>query len=153
MVVDIGIHDVTVHNYREMLSLHVAPAQLHFIETPKQCLRDAAIWKEYRPVGLYVDRQLVGFAMYGYFPDEAVNGRLWIDRILIDESHQGKGFGRLFMRALIEKLEDEYGRQPIYLSVYQENEGAVHLYERLGFQFINELDINGEQIMRLETGR
>ncbi|WP_272493173.1 hypothetical protein [Sporosarcina cyprini] len=89
MVVDIGIHDVTVQNYRDMLCLHVAPAQLHFIETPQQCLRDAEIWKEYRPVGLYADGLLVGFAMYGFFPGEAVTGRLWIDRVLIDESHQG----------------------------------------------------------------
>ena len=151
MVVDIGIHDVTVQNYRDMLCLHVAPAQLHFIETPQQCLRDAEIWKEYRPVGLYADGLLVGFAMYGFFPGEAVTGRLWIDRVLIDESHQGKGLGTLFMRALIGKLTAEYGKQPIYLSVYQENAGAVHLYEKLGFQFIDELDVNGEHIMKLET--
>lgn len=144
----IKIHDVTKDNYRDILNLTVARSQLNFVESPYECLEDSVEQKEYRPVGLYAEDRLIGFAMYGFFPGEKKQGRLWIDRILIDEEEQGKGFGESSMITLIDKVTKEYGEQPIFLSVYQDNKGAIYLYEKLGFKFINELDINGEEIMR-----
>lgn len=143
----VSIQAVTKENYQEILKLRVATSQSDYIETPMECLTEATECKYYKPVGLYSDDQLVGFAMYGYFPDETKRGRLWIDRILIDSHYQGKGLGTLFMEALIEKVEEEYGEQPIFLSVYPDNKGAIHLYDKLGFVFNNEFDINGESIM------
>lgn len=144
----IEIHDVTKENYEEILSLQVAHSQTDFVESPYECLEDSIEEKAYRPVGLYTEGRLVGFAMYGFLPQKKEQGRLWIDRILIDEDEQGKGFGEASMQALIKKVIDLYGKQPIYLSVYLDNEGAIYLYKKLGFEFIDELDINGEQIMR-----
>ncbi|MDW0110635.1 GNAT family N-acetyltransferase [Sporosarcina aquimarina] len=142
------IHDVTATNYRDILKLTVAQSQKDYIESPYECLEDSVEWKQFKPVGLYVDGELVGFAMYGFFKSEGDRGRLWIDRLLIDKQFQGRGYGTHFMEKLIGKVEVEYGQQPIYLSVYPDNEGAVHLYKKLGFEFIDERDINGEHIMR-----
>ena len=44
------------------------------------------LWK---PVGIYDKDILIGFAMYGCFP-EPVPGQLWLDRLLIDKKYQGK---------------------------------------------------------------
>ncbi len=143
----LSIDTVTKDNYREILKLSVSSAQTNFIESTLECLTDANEQQEYKPVGLYVNEQLVGFAMYGYFPDETKKGRLWIDRLLIDAQFQGQGLGTRFMEALIVRVEKEYGIQPIYLSVYPENKGAIHIYQKFGFTFINEFDINGESIM------
>ena len=63
------IRKVTDDNKNEILSLRVAEDQMHFIETIEECLSDAEQWKEFRPVGLYVDEVPVGFAMYGYLGD------------------------------------------------------------------------------------
>ncbi|MHA6260081.1 GNAT family N-acetyltransferase [Sporosarcina sp. CAU 1771] len=144
----IAIHDVTKYNYQEVLKLKVSKSQLNFIETTYESLVDSVKWKEYKPVGLYQDYQLVGFAMYGFFAEETKTGRLWIDRFLIDENYQGFGLGTLFMETLIQKVTEEYGQQAIYLSVYPENEGAFYLYEKFGFCVTGELDVNGEQIMK-----
>ena len=144
---NISIQAVTKENYQEILKLRVAVSQSDYIETPMECLTEATECEFYKPVGLYSDDELVGFAMYGFFPNETKRGRLWIDRILIDSSYQGKGLGTLFMEALIEKVEEEYGKQPIFLSVYPDNKGAIHLYDKLGFVFTDEFDINGESIM------
>lgn len=145
---NLEIHDVTVANYREILKLEVAQSQKEYIETPYECLEDSVEWKEFKPVGLYADQELVGFAMYGFFKDEGSSGRLWIDRLLIDHQFQTKGLGRQFMRDLIERVIEEYGQQPIFLSVYLENTKAVKLYSQLGFEFTNERDINGEHTMK-----
>lgn len=145
---NLEIHGVTATNYRDILQLTVAQSQKDYIESPYECLVDSVEWKQFKPVGLYVNEELVGFAMYGFFEEEGKHGRLWIDRLLIDEHFQGRGYGTQFMKKLIKKVTAEYGQQPIYLSVYPENEGAVHLYQKLGFEFIDERDINGEHIMR-----
>ncbi|MGG0642528.1 GNAT family N-acetyltransferase [Sporosarcina gallistercoris] len=145
---NLEIHDVTATNYRDILELKVAQSQKDYIETPYECLEDSVEWKQFKPVGLYANNELVGFSMYGFFEEEGLQGRLWIDRLLIDERFQGRGLGTEFMKKLIETVSKEYGEQPIFLSVYPENEGAVRLYERLDFEFIGERDVNGEYIMR-----
>lgn len=142
------IRTVTKDNQEEMLSLRVAERQRHFIETIEESLAEAEQWEEFRPVGLYVDDEPVGFAMYGYLGDGKGGGNVWIDRLLIDKNFQGKGFGRHFMELLMQRVSDEYGEQPIYLSVYPVNTDAIRLYEKLGFVFIGEYDSKGEQIMQ-----
>lgn len=139
---------VSEANRIEILNLRVAEDQRGFIETIEECLAEAEQWKEFRPVGLYVNNVPIGFAMYGSLKDSQGGNNLWIDRMLIDEQFQSKGFGRMFMKLLIERVLKEYGEQPIYLSVYNDNLGAVHLYETLGFVFIGEFDTAGEEIMR-----
>ncbi|MGG0668708.1 GNAT family N-acetyltransferase [Sporosarcina koreensis] len=142
------IRKVTIDNKEEILSLRVAEEQRHFIETIEESLAEAEQWEEFRPVGLYVDDVPVGFAMYGYLGDGKGGGNVWIDRLMIDEKFQGKGFGRHFMELLMQKVLDEYGEQPMYLSVYPVNTDAIRLYEKLGFVFIGEYDTKGEQIMQ-----
>lgn len=143
------IREVHEENRREIVALSVSLEQRGFIETIEECLAEAAQWKQFRPVGLYVDDVPVGFAMYGSLPDSQGGNNLWIDRMLIDEQFQCRGYGRKFMELLIERVLQEYGKQPIYLSVFKENQGAVHLYETLGFRSIGEYDTAGEEIMRM----
>lgn len=145
---ELSIHDVTASNYREILQLQVAASQKNYIETPYECLEDATEWKQFRPVGLWAGELLVGFAMYGFFEMEGEAGRLWIDRLLIDERYQGNGYGKKFMILLMQSVLNQYGQQPIYLSVYPDNERAIGLYQTLGFTFTGEMDVNGERLMK-----
>ncbi|MFV0551588.1 MAG: GNAT family N-acetyltransferase [Anaerorhabdus sp.] len=65
----------------------------------------------------------------------------------MDEHHQGKGLAKLVLPILLEKLYKDYAVDKIFLSVYETNELAIHLYEKLGFKFNGELDINNERVM------
>lgn len=142
------IRKVDEENQEEILSLSVTVEQQGFIESPAECLKDAEEWPEFRPVGLYADSQLVGFAMYGALMDSGGGQNLWMDRLLIDTQHQRKGYGRRFTELLIKRMLSEYGEQPIYLSVYEENKAAIRMYEKLGFAFIHEYDSDGELIFQ-----
>lgn len=146
----LDIKPVDEANRAEVLALQVLPEQQGFIETPAECLKEAEEWLEFRPVGLYADGELVGFAMYGALRDSAGGRNVWMDRLLFDARHQRQGYGRQFTELLLTRLEAEYGKQPIYLSVYEDNMRARKLYESLGFQFINEYDADGEWIYRRE---
>lgn len=142
------ICEIDEKNSKDVLELRVSEAQRGYIESLEVCLKDAEDWPEFRPVGLYVDGRLVGFAMYGALLDSGGGRNLWLDRLLIDERFQRRGYGRRFTELLIERMLSEYGEQPIYLSVYGENNGAICLYENLGFEFIHEYDSDGEMIFR-----
>lgn len=149
----IEIKSVTNDNLASILALHVSKSQKSFIETPEQCLRDSKECHYYQPKGLYHCNVLVGFAMYGLFPeyDESnVNGRVWLDRFFIDERFQGKGLGSLMLKSLIQHLERLYMCKRLFLSLYETNVHAFRLYEKFGFRFNGELDINGEKVMVLE---
>ncbi|MFJ7935916.1 GNAT family N-acetyltransferase [Sporosarcina sp. NPDC096371] len=143
----ISIHDVTQDNEEEILGLSVSASQTNFIETTGQCLDEAKEYTQYKPVGLYSNKELVGFAMYGYFIDETGSGRAWLDRFLIDANYQGVGYGKIMLQALIEKLVQDYSCQQIYLSVFEDNQAAVSLYKKFDFHFNGELDINNEKVM------
>ncbi len=143
----IEIKEVTPENLNEILGLHVKSTQTSFIETTAQCLEDAKRHHAYRPAGLYRDGELVGFAMYGLFPREGVNGRVWLDRFLIDARYQGQGLGSILLEALISHLIGLYGCKEIFLSLYPDNVHALYLYEKFGFTFNGEFDVNKERVM------
>ena len=99
-------------------------------------------------MGIYDGDLPVGFSMYGFFREEyPPEGRLWLDRLLIDARFQGRGYGRAALEALLERLSREYPEKDVYLSVIEGNDVATRLYEQYGFRFIGEKDIHGEDVM------
>ncbi|QUG41623.1 GNAT family N-acetyltransferase [Psychrobacillus sp. INOP01] len=144
---NITIHDVTQENVQNILELSVGELQVSFIESTEQCMKEAEECTNFKPVGLYTDGCLVGFAMYGLFPEETENGRVWLDRFLIDSRYQGFGYGTIMLNALIQKLVIEFSCTQIYLSVFEENKAAIHLYQKFGFHFNGEIDLKNEKIM------
>jgi len=141
------IRDITTANKNEILALQIAHSQEGFIETPAECIEEAEEVENFVPVGLYLNNTPIGFAMYGKFPDKQEGSRIWLDRYLIDFHHQGKGYGHVFLKELMQFLTQKYNCPKIYLSVYENNQGAIHLYTSHGFRFNGELDDNGEKVM------
>lgn len=135
------------HNNRSKLErLEVFVEQKGWIETVRECLEEAERLNLWRPVGIYDDDLLIGFAMYGYFQDSS-SGQLWLDRLLIDKRYQGKGYGKQSVLALLKRLQEEYSIDRVYLSVYDSNKRAIKLYTNIGFSFNGKLDAKGERIM------
>ena len=120
-----------------------------FIETTAQCLTEADKLSVWRPVGIYHKETLIGFAMYGLFLEYPPNGRVWLDRLLIDAPFQGKGYGKAALQLLIQRLWKEYHYPEIYLSLFAGNDAAEHLYRSFGFEYIGEKDTGGEDVMKL----
>lgn len=137
---------VNHENRKVVENLAVFSEQDTFIESVSECLQEAEELELWRPVSIYDSDTLVGFAMYGYFPEPAP-GKLWLDRLLIDKKYQGKGYGKQAVLALLERLQAEYVSDKVYLSVYENNLHAIRLYQQIGFCFNGEYDTKGEYIM------
>lgn len=131
--------------------LAVRPDQSGYIESVPECLAEAAQDDRWRPLALMDGGQPVGFAMAGYFAGEG-EGRMWLDRLLIDARYQGRGYGKAALRGLIRQFFAE-GHGAVYLSLYADNAAALKLYQAHGFVFTGELDTKGERIMRLTRDR
>ncbi|MGD6960090.1 GNAT family N-acetyltransferase [Rossellomorea aquimaris] len=137
--------DIDNTNVCIVKNIKLKPGQDKFIETVEECLEEAKAHHEWHPVAIYSDEEIIGFAMYGSFGS---NKDTWIDRIMIDQNFQGKGFGKIAMTKLIDIVSKEYGVNVIYLSIIEENKIAHSLYESIGFQLTNERDPNGELIFK-----
>ncbi|MGM9949434.1 MAG: GNAT family N-acetyltransferase [Lysinibacillus sp.] len=88
-----------------------------------------------------VEGTLVGFAMYGFVPEER---QYMICRLMIDHKFQGRGYGRKAMELIMAELKKNHDCYAIYLSTEPHNEVAKKLYESLGFKSTNRL-IDGEE--------
>jgi len=96
----------------------------------------------------------VGFAMIAFEDGKDVgsDGEIyWISRFMIDESQQGKGYGKAAIAALIEYVKTKpHGREVryVYTSVVPDNYIAAGLYERMGFVKTGG-QLGGEDLMKL----
>ncbi|MEG0076768.1 GNAT family N-acetyltransferase [Anaerorhabdus sp.] len=135
----------------DVLKLHVKENQNDTIETVEQCLSEARELALWRPILIKVNQCNVGFAMYGLWKEEGTNGRVWLDRFFIDENFQGRGYAKEILPKLINEIMEEYQVHQLFLSVYETNKPAINLYEKFGFKFNGEFDINHELVMMKEV--
>ena len=75
---------------------------------------------------------------------EDPDDRYWLWRLMIGEEHQGKGYGRLAMEAIIRYFR-AHGAGHIRLSTKADNAAALALYRSFGFRETGEM--NGEEIV------
>jgi GNAT superfamily N-acetyltransferase len=71
---------------------------------------------------------------------------LW--KLLIDQRHQGRGYGAEAVRQVVGLVWAE-GATELLTSYVPEDGGPAGFYERLGFVPTGQLDMNGEVIVRL----
>lgn len=139
---------ITKENRQKALDLKVAFHQINYIESVEDCLKEADQFACWQPVALVIDGVWIGFAMYCKWRENEEE-RVWLDRFLIDYRYQGKGYAHLVLDQLLPYLFDLYQCSQIFLSVYPDNQVAIHLYKSYGFQFNGERDIHDEWVMLL----
>jgi len=133
--------EVTEKNWRSVAALNVAKDQQQFIESNAFSLAESLYEKNGTSVGLYDEETLVGYAMYGWYLEKRKS--VWLDRFMIDEHYQGKGYAKRFLRILIQFLQDKFECKIIYLSLHPDNKLAMGLYESLGFRLNGDIDDEG----------
>lgn len=103
----------------------IAESQFGFDEA------DGSHW-DMHPFGIYDGETPVGFLMYGYnlqYPDF----QAYIIRLMVDENHQGKGYGKFGMDKMLEIFRADEQIRSVGISYEPENDAARKLYASLGF--------------------
>lgn len=92
---------------------------------------------------------MVGFIL---FDNEIYNdGYYWILRFMIDEKHQGKGYGKLAIQEVVRMLQERSDCQQIRVSHVPHNIAANALYKSCGFQDTGEFEDNGDIILSYQV--
>ena len=141
------LKDIDKDNFKECIALRVGTGQESYVATNLMSIAQSKFYPTIETCGIYAGDEMVGFAMFGFDPDEK---KFYIVRLMIDRMHQGKGYGKLGALEAIERMKKNPECTEIYLSFVPANTDAEKLYEKIGFERTGEIDKeSGEIIMRL----
>lgn len=146
MTPEIEFMPVTRDNWENAISLEVCQYQARFVASNVYSLAESKIFPECVPMAVYADGQMVGFMMYALDQEDQ---KYWICRLMIDYNFQGKGLGRLALKAAIEYLSNLDGCDEIRLSIQPDNAIAEKLYLSVGFKHTGDI-VDDEYVMALK---
>jgi diamine N-acetyltransferase len=149
---DVTLREITEDNVESVLALRCRPDQERFVSSVNESLSEAAEYPLANPWfrALYANARPVGFVMLSWNvepqpPDIIGPWFLW--KLLIDQRHQGKGYGREVVRQISELVHGEGATE--LLTSYVPGQGDPGgFYAQLGFIPTGELDAQGEIILR-----
>ncbi|MGE7983088.1 GNAT family N-acetyltransferase [Solibacillus sp. NPDC093137] len=138
---------ITKDNWIKAISLKVREDQVKFVASNAVSLAQLNFLQNFHAKGIYYGEEMVGFTLYGLDEEDH---EYWIYRMMIDQKHQGKGYGKEAVQLVIEDIQKmkEPHHQTITLSYEPDNEHAKRIYKKMGFQEIDGLVIEGEQVAR-----
>ena len=127
---NINFKEIDKSNYNTCINLKVGEHQKNYVASNAISLVQAFYEDELYPIGIYNDEEMVGFILYDY--DKELEG--WsFSRFMIDINHQNKGYGSKALEKFLEFFHNKYEEENLYTSVEIDNEVAIKLYEKYGF--------------------
>jgi len=133
-----SIRPVTRDNWRELVELKVREDQTGFVASNLYSIAESQFGDEYDghwdlfPYGIYDGDIPVGFLMFGCNFEHPTH-QAFIQRLMVDQSFQGKGYGRFGMEQMLDLFRADERIKTVSISYEPENEAAKKLYARLGF--------------------
>ena len=149
------IRPVTKDNWKELVALKVRDDQKHFVASNLYSIAESQFgetipgeghWDMF-PYGMYDEGTPVGFLMLSY-NYEFARFQGFILRLMVDDAHQGKGYGKFGMNWMLEKYRADERVRVVGISYDPNNEVARTLYASLGFQETGEI-VDGEMLALL----
>jgi diamine N-acetyltransferase len=147
------LREIDDANQSAVVGLKVAPGQEQFVSSVAGSLAEAEEYRHANPWyrAVYDGDEPVGFVMLSWNvqpqPPEIL-GPWFLWKLLVDERHQGRGYGREIVSKVVELVRAE-GATELLTSYVPEPGGPAGFYERLGFVPTGEVDPDGEIVMRL----
>lgn len=139
---NISLRNVSAHNWYACTKLKVKAEQQAVFPVPVvYWIAESKYEDHFELRAVYLGEEPVGFTVFCSEAD--VDGNHWIMTLMINEKHQGQGYGRAAMKMLIEQLRLMKAKW-VMIGHRPNNEVAGRLYESLGFNKISEELIDGE---------
>jgi diamine N-acetyltransferase len=148
----VSLREITDENRARVGGLRVSVAQTRFVDGVEESIAQAAETPQANPWyrAIYAGNEPVGFVMLSWdvTPSPGILGPWFLWRLLIDERHQGRGYGRAALKQTVDLVRDAGGTE--LLTSYVPGEGGPWpFYERFGFVPTGELD-GVEIVLRLD---
>ncbi|MDO5133587.1 MAG: GNAT family N-acetyltransferase [Eubacteriales bacterium] len=129
----VELRAITEENFIDAFNLRLASGQENFVSHPVRSLAQAYVYRDQcQPFGIYAAGKMVGYVMVIYDYD-VPEYDIW--HMMIDESMQGRGYGREALDRVLEYIRTkpfgDSGR--VALTCNKGNSAARKLYESKGF--------------------
>ena len=138
------IRPVTKENWQNLIALKVREDQKNFVASNVYSIAQAQFGDEFEghwdlfPFGIYDNDQPVGFLMYA-FNFNHIPHQAFLQRLMVDEKFQGKGYGRFGMEKMLEIFRADERIKAVGISYMPDNDAGRKLYASLGFVETGEL--------------
>ena len=132
-------------NFLDAFRLKLGEGQEQFVSHPVRSLAQAYVYyNQCTPFGIFDGAWMVGYVMVIYDYD-VPEYDIW--HMVIDESQQGKGYGKAAMEAVLSYIRTKpFGASNrVALTCNLENQAALGLYRGLGFQPTGNVDGDEEE--------
>ncbi len=149
---DVTLREITDANREVVRALRVAPGQDQFVGGVAESIEEATATPEGNPWyrAVYAGENPVGFVMLSWnvTPSPGIIGPWFLWRLLIDQHHQGRGYGRAALDRIVETLRAE-GATELLTSYVPGDGGPWPFYETYGFVPTGETE-DDEVVIRLD---
>lgn len=150
----VTLREITDENRDAVLALRVNDVQSEYVADVAQSLADAIDYPEakawYRAV--YADDEPVGFVMISdgiTDPDPTLLGPYYLWRLLVDERHQGRGYGSGAIDRVVEHVRSRPDGSTLLVSCHPGPDTPIPFYESYGFVLTGEVH-EGEPVLALD---
>lgn len=136
----VALKEITEDNFIDAFNLKLGKDQEEFVSHPIRSLAQAYVYRnQCQPFGIYEDDRMVGYVMVIYDYD-VPEYDIW--HMMIDESEQGKGFGKAALKLVLDYIKKKpFGdSNRVVLTCNKNNQHALSLYQALGFQMTGNED-------------
>lgn len=149
----VELREITDENRDAVLALRVSDEQSDYVADVAQSLDDAAQYPEAKAWfrAVYADDVLVGFVMISdgiTDPDPTLLGPYFLWRLLIDQRHQGKGYGAAAIDRVVEHVRTRPDGDVLLVSCHPGPATPIPFYERYGFVLTGDVH-EGEPVLAL----
>ena len=142
----VRLEPVTAENVRAVCDLRVASAQESFVAPNAVSLAEAYVYPQAWCRAVYAGDALVGFVML-HDTIEDPGYMLW--RLMIDERHQGRGYGRRVVEEVIDHVRTRPGATEVKVGAHRGQGSPGPFYESLGFRRTGEVIDPDEDVYAL----
>ena len=144
--ITITLKEITAETVWPIMKLNVAENQKSFVAPNANSIAEAYFSKEAWFRGIYDGDDPVGFVML-YADEKKTEYFLW--RLMIDQEHQGKGYGYLAMEHVIAHVKTLPGAKELITSFVPGDGNPSPFYYKLGFKETGEWE-DDEKVLKLE---
>jgi len=141
----ISLREITQDNFYACMKLSVRKDQ-PFVASNSFSVAESKIFPNWITNTIYNDEEMVGFMMYEKNYEE---NELYLCRFMIDQKHQGKGYGKAALDKLKEIAMGDENINKIKLSTDPKNINGIRIYGKFGFIDMNYMD-DEEEVFELD---
>ena len=125
--------DVTEENWLDVASLSVREDQKDYLAPAVGILARGYVYRRCNGHVFVIenDGAVIGLALVREFTDEPLGYDL--QQFMIDQRYQGRGYGALALRLILDELRREGHYDHVEVCVKKEDTPAIRLYKKLGF--------------------